>query len=150
MDSFLTPYDFSNSGLEKLQFTPFWGSPKPGCSNCLCTGTIESHYFFVLGRILAKFHIRTRLIESFPMVFRTWWCGEEKLHFTLQQPHGRYSSARLLHTNRSSALGAIQCAWRNYLKHAREIHGRTNSAFVHTICVPSHTINQLLDPTQGR
>ena len=28
-----------------------------------------------------KFHIRTRLIESFPAIFQTW-CGEEKLHFT--------------------------------------------------------------------
>ena len=30
-----------------------------------------------------KFHIGTRLIESFPTIFWTWWCGEEKLHFTL-------------------------------------------------------------------
>ena len=29
MDSFLTPYDLSNSGQENLQFTPFWGVPKP-------------------------------------------------------------------------------------------------------------------------
>ena len=71
-----------NSGEEKLQFTLFWGGPKPGCSDDLCTGTIESHNFFVLGPILVKFHIRTRLIESFPTIFRTWWCGEGKLHFT--------------------------------------------------------------------
>ena len=82
MDSFLTPYDLSNSGEEKLQFTPFWGGPKPGCSDGLCTRTIKSHHFFVLGPILVKFHIRTRLIETFPTIFRTWWCGEEKLHFT--------------------------------------------------------------------
>ena len=82
MDSFVTPYGLSNSGQEKLQFTPFWGGPKPGCSDGLCTETIESHNFFVLGRIVVKFHIRTRLIESFPTIFRTWWCGEEKLHFT--------------------------------------------------------------------
>ena len=81
MDSFLTLYGLSNSGKEKLQFTPFWGGPKPGCSDSLCTGTIESHKFFVLGPILVKFHIRTRLIESFP-IFQTWWCAEEKLHFT--------------------------------------------------------------------
>ena len=37
---------------------------------------------FVLGPILVKFHIRTRLIEGFPTIFRTWWCAEEKLHFT--------------------------------------------------------------------
>ena len=38
--------------------------------------------FFVLGPILVKFHIRTRLIQSFPSTFRLWWCAEEKLHFT--------------------------------------------------------------------
>ena len=72
----------SNSGQEKLQFTPFWGGSKPGCSDGLSTGTIESHNFFVLVPILVKFHIRTRLIEGFPTIFRIWWCGEEKLHFT--------------------------------------------------------------------
>ena len=82
MDSFLTLYGLSNSGQEKLQFTPFWGGPKPGCSDGLCTGTIESHNFFFLGPILVKFHIRTRLVESFPSTFRFWWCAEEKLHFT--------------------------------------------------------------------
>ena len=82
MDSFLTPYGMSNSGQEKLQFTPFLGGPKPGSSDGLCTGTIESHKFFVLGPILVKFHIRNRLFESFPTIFRTWWCGEGKLHFT--------------------------------------------------------------------
>ena len=82
MESLLTPYGLSNSGQEKLQFTPFWGGPKMGYSDGLCTGTIESHNFFVLGPILVKFHIRTRLIEVFPTIFRTWWCGEEKLHFT--------------------------------------------------------------------
>ena len=82
MESFLTPYGLSNSGQEKLQFTPFWGGPKPGCSDGLCTGTIESHNFFVLRPILMKFHIRTRLIESFPSTFRSWCCDEERLPFT--------------------------------------------------------------------
>ena len=82
MDSFLTSYGLWNCGEEKLQFTPFWGGPKMGCSDGLCTRTIESHNFFVLGFILVNFHMRTRLIESFPTIFRTWWCGEEKLHFT--------------------------------------------------------------------
>ena len=58
------------------------GGPKPGCSDGLRAGFIESHNFFVLGPILVKFHIQTRLIESFPTIFRTWWCGGEKLHFT--------------------------------------------------------------------
>ena len=66
----------------KVAVHTFLGVPKPGCSDGLCTGTIESHNFFVLGPILVKFHIRTCLIQSFPMIFRTWWCGEEKLHFT--------------------------------------------------------------------
>ena len=65
-------YGLSNSGKEKFQFTPFWGGPKPGCSASLHTGTIESHNFFVLGPILVKFHIRTRLIKTFPMIF---WTG---------------------------------------------------------------------------
>ena len=38
----------SNSGEEKLQFTPFWGGPKPGWSDGLCTGTSESHNFSCL------------------------------------------------------------------------------------------------------
>ena len=79
MKSFLTPYGLSNSGQEKLQFTPFWDGPKLRCSDGLRAGTIESHNFFVLGPILVKFHIRNRLIESFPTIFRMWWCGEEKL-----------------------------------------------------------------------
>ena len=82
MESFLTAYGLSNSGQEKLQFTPFWGGPMPGCSDGLRDGTIESHNFFVLGPILVKFHIRTRLIEGFRTIFRTWWWGKEKLHFT--------------------------------------------------------------------
>ena len=82
MESFLTPYGLSNSGQEKLQFTPFGGGPKPVCSDGLCAGNIESHNFFVLGFILVKCHIRTCLFESFPTILRTWWCGEEKLHFT--------------------------------------------------------------------
>ena len=53
MKSFLTPYGLPNSGLEMLQFTPIWGGPKPGCSDGLSTGTIESHNFFVLGPILS-------------------------------------------------------------------------------------------------
>ena len=82
MDSFPTPYGLSKSGEEKLQFTPFWGGPKPGCSDGLCTGTIERHNFFVFGPILVKFHIRTRLIESFLMMYCFWKCSQEKLHFT--------------------------------------------------------------------
>ena len=42
----------------------------------------KSHNFFVLGLILVKFHIRTRLIESFPTMYRFWKCCQEKLHFT--------------------------------------------------------------------
>ena len=48
MDSFVTLYGLSNSGEEKLQFIPFWGGPKPGCSDGLGAGTIESHNFFCL------------------------------------------------------------------------------------------------------
>ena len=41
-------YGLSNSGEEKLQFTPFGGGPKLGRSDRLRTGTIESHKFFCL------------------------------------------------------------------------------------------------------
>ena len=50
--------------------------------HCLRAGIIESHNFFVLRCILVKFHIRTRLIGSFPSTYRSWSCAEEKLHFT--------------------------------------------------------------------
>ena len=82
MESFLTLYGLSNSGQEKLQFTPFGCGPKRVWSDGLHAGTIERHNFFVLGPILVKFHIRTCQIESFPTIFRTWWCTKEKLHFT--------------------------------------------------------------------
>ena len=82
MDSFLTPYGLWNSAGGRLQFTPLWGGPKPGCSDGLCTGTIKSHNIFVLRPILVKLHIRTRLIKSFLKTFWTWWYAEEKLHFT--------------------------------------------------------------------
>ena len=82
MESFLTSYGSSNSGEEKLQLTPFWGGPKPVCSDGVRAGTVESHNFFVLGPTMVKFHIRNHLFESFRMMFRTWWCGEEKSHFT--------------------------------------------------------------------
>ena len=47
----------------------FKGGPQPGCSDRLLVRIIESRNFFVLGPILVKFHIRTRLIESFPWRF---------------------------------------------------------------------------------
>ena len=82
MESFPTPCGLSHSGEEKWQFTPLWGGPKPGCSDGLRAGIIESHNLFVLGPVLVKYHIRTQLIESFPTIFRTWCCAEEKLHLT--------------------------------------------------------------------
>ena len=49
MESFQTPYGLLNSGKEKLHFTPFFGGgPKPGDSDGVRTGTIESHNFFRL------------------------------------------------------------------------------------------------------
>ena len=57
IESFLTLYDLSNSGQEKLQFTHFSGGLKPDCSDGGWAGTIESHNFFVLGPILVKFYI---------------------------------------------------------------------------------------------
>ena len=79
------PYGLSNSGEEKLQFTPFWGGPKLVCSDGLRAGIIESHNFFVLIPILVKFHMRTWLIESFPMTIWFWCCAKKSCtshHFT--------------------------------------------------------------------
>ena len=67
---------------KSCNFTPFFGGSKPGCSDGLFAGFIESHNFFVLGPILVKFHIRTQLIKSFPTMLWTWCCAEEKSHFT--------------------------------------------------------------------
>ena len=50
--------------------------------HCLHAGFMECHNFFVLRPIRVKFHIRTRLIESFPTTYWLWWCAEEKWHFT--------------------------------------------------------------------
>ena len=69
MESFLTSYGLSNSGKEKLQFTPFWGGPKPVCSDGLRDGNIESHNFFVLDPILVKFHIRTPSSRAYQRLF---------------------------------------------------------------------------------
>ena len=62
--------------------------------------------FFVLhvGPILVKFHIRTRLIESFPTFFRTWWCGEEKLHFMPVHTLRQFSNRASLETLRPSEV----------------------------------------------
>ena len=38
--------------------------------------------FFILAPILVKFHIRTRLSDSFSMMYRFWKCSQDKLHFT--------------------------------------------------------------------
>ena len=38
--------------------------------------------FFVLDPILVKFHIQTRLNETFLMMYHFWKCSQEKLHFT--------------------------------------------------------------------
>ena len=82
MESFLTPYGLSNSGQEKLQFTSFWGGPKPVCSDGLRAGTIESSNFSVLGFILVKFYIRTRLIDSFLTPYSLSNSRQEKLQST--------------------------------------------------------------------
>ena len=78
-----------SNGIRLLEFRPrkiavhtYLGGLKPVCSDGIGAGIIESHNFFVLGPILVKFQMRTRLIESFRTIFWTWWCGEEKLHFT--------------------------------------------------------------------
>ena len=50
--------------------------------HCLRAGFMESRNFLVLRPIRVKFHIQTRLIESFATMYWLWWCAEEKWHFT--------------------------------------------------------------------
>ena len=50
--------------------------------HCLRAGFMERRKFFVLRPIWVKFHIRTRLIESFPTTYWLWWSAKEKWHFT--------------------------------------------------------------------
>ena len=63
---------------EVVVHTFLWVAP----GHCLRAGFMESHNFFVLRSIQLKFHIQTRLIESFPTTYWLWWCTEEKWHFT--------------------------------------------------------------------
>ena len=49
--------------------------------HCLRAGFMESRNFFVLHPIRVKFHIRTRLIKSFPTTNWLWSCAKEKWHF---------------------------------------------------------------------
>ena len=72
---------------KKLQFTPFWGGPKLGCSDGLRAGIVESHNFLVLGPIMVEFHIRAQLIQSYPMEYGWWSCGKEKLLICLEAHH---------------------------------------------------------------
>ena len=67
----------------KVVVHTFWGGPKLGCSDSVHAGIIESPNFFVLLCIMVKLHIRSRLIESFPTMYDSWRCAEEKFHFTL-------------------------------------------------------------------
>ena len=71
----------SKCGKEKWQFTPSAAGTKPDCT-VFVPKLSKAITFFVLGLDLVKLHIRTRLIETFATIFRTWWCGEEKSHFT--------------------------------------------------------------------
>ena len=79
IESFLTTYGLSNCGEDKWKFTPFCGWSQ---ATAFVPELSKAITFFVLRRILVKFHIRTRLIGSFPSTYWSWSCAEEKLHFT--------------------------------------------------------------------
>ena len=66
----------------KVEIYTFLGVAPSQAAQTAFVPELSKAITFVLGPILVKFHIRTRLIESFPTIFRTWWCAEEKLHFT--------------------------------------------------------------------
>ena len=76
--------------------------------HCLRAEFMESRNFFVLRPIRVKFHIRTRLIESFPTTYWLWWCTEEKWHFTsvptlrqLQRDEGLFPPLQISLTGRN-------------------------------------------------
>ena len=74
---------FVEFGRRKVAVHAFLGVvPSRAAQTAFVPELSKAITFFVLGPILVKFHIRTRLIESFPTVYRTWWCAEGKLHFT--------------------------------------------------------------------
>ena len=52
-----------------------------------------------LRPILVKFHNRTRLIESFPTTYQSWWCAEENFHLRPVQ-----TSCQLKHDERPFPL----------------------------------------------
>ena len=60
----------------------FGVGPDEADKTALVQELLKAITFFVLGPILVKFHIRTRLIKGFSMIYRFWKCAQEKLHFT--------------------------------------------------------------------
>ena len=60
----------------------FGAVPSWAAQTALMSELSKAITFFVLGPILVKFHIRTRRIDGLPPKFQSWWCAEEKLHFT--------------------------------------------------------------------
>ena len=104
-------------------YTFFGLVPSRAAQTAFASELSKAITFFVLGPILVKFHIRTWLIESFPTIFRTWWCAEEELHLTpfhtLRQPkqdevlfcttsEGRRVSSEVPSDERSPVLGGTQ------------------------------------------
>ena len=61
----------------KVGVHTFLGWSKAGLLRRPLYRNYQRHNFFVLGPILVKFHVRTRLIESFPTIFWTWWCSSD-------------------------------------------------------------------------
>ena len=105
----------------------FGGGPKPNCSDSFRAGIIESHNFFVLGPILVKFHIRTRLIESFPTIFRLWCCAEKSCTSNQVTPYANRSVTKRVSTNSegrrvSNEVPAVTCT--------RVLGGRQNLEIV--------------------
>ena len=82
MESFQTPTAFRIPATKSCSSHLLGVFPSRAAQTGFALDLSKAITFFVLCPILVKFQIRTRLIESFPTIFRTWWCAEEKLHFT--------------------------------------------------------------------
>ena len=69
IDSFRKTYDLSKWCQEKLQFTPFGVGPGEADKTALVQELSKAITFFVLGPGLVKFYSRSRLCESFLVMY---------------------------------------------------------------------------------
>ena len=75
--------------------------------------------FFVLGPILVKFHIRTRLIKSFPTIYRFWRCSQENSHFTPVHTLRQWKRDKAPNRELSNFLWVMKLYWNRNVNPSR-------------------------------